>query len=84
MADLFINTTNIPQPPHPFYPLEANIIGYLANQWSALTLLGIFFAGCSVILGGTLALVKGHNPKLAGREQAIVLWFVLCKPLCGP
>lgn len=79
MADLFANASKILQPPHPFYPLEANVIGYLANQWSVLTLLGIFFAGCIVILGTTLAVVKSYNPNLAGREQAVVLWFVLCK-----
>ena len=84
MASFLGNATRIPQPPHPFYPLEANVIGYLANQWSVLTLLGTFFAGCAVILGTTLALVKGQNPTLPGREQATVLWFILCKSLHGP
>ena len=83
MADFLVNATKIPQPPHPFYPLEANVIGYLANQWSVLTLLGTFFAGCAVILGTTLALVKGHNPTLSGREQATVLWFILCESTDG-
>ena len=66
-------------PPHPFYPLEANIIGYVANPWSVLQLLGTFFAGCAVILGVTLVLVKGQNPNLVGREKAAILWFVVCK-----
>ncbi|KAL8824020.1 MAG: hypothetical protein Q9191_005361 [Dirinaria sp. TL-2023a] len=43
--------------PHPFYPLEANIVGYLANEYSVPQLLGTFAAGCVVILGLTLALV---------------------------
>lgn len=83
MADFLVNATKIPQPLHPFYPLEANIIGYLANRWSVPTLLGIFFAGCAVILGTTLGLVKGQNRSLPRQEQATVLWFVLCMSLCG-
>ena len=79
MADFIANASKMAQPPHPFYPLEANVVGYLANEWSVLTLLGIFFAGCAFILGLTLVLVRGHNPNLAGREKAAILWFVLCK-----
>ena len=66
-------------PPHPFYPIEANIVGYLANELSVLSLLGVFGSGCVVILGLTLALVMRQNPTLPSREKAIVLWFVLCK-----
>ncbi|MCJ1424824.1 hypothetical protein MMC29_002712 [Sticta canariensis] len=64
-------------PPHPFYPIEANIVGYLANELSVLSLLGVFGSGCVVILGLTLALVMRQNPTLPPREKAIVLWFVL-------
>jgi len=67
----------IVQPPHPFYPLEANIVGWLANEWSVLTLLGLFAGGWVVILGATLALVRNHNPHLLGQEKATILWFVL-------
>ena len=31
MATVALNATHLP---HPFYPIEANIVGYLANQWS--------------------------------------------------
>ena len=68
---------NSSQLPHPFYPLEANIVGYLANKWSVPTLLGIFAAGWVVILGATIALVRRHNPTLPAREKATILWFVL-------
>ena len=77
MADYILNATNLPQAVHPFYPLEANIVGYLANRWSVPTLLGIFAAGWVVILGITLALVRSHNPNLPSREKATILWFVL-------
>ena len=77
MADYIVNSTNLPQALHPFYPLEANIVGYLANRWSVWTLLGIFAGGWVVILGITLALVRSHNPTLPSREKATILWFVL-------
>lgn len=71
-----INATKIP---HPFYPIEAEIVGYLANEWSVPTLLGVFAAGWAIILGITSLLVKRHNPSLPSREKAAILWFVLCK-----
>lgn len=77
MADYVFNSTALPQAIHPFYPLEANIVGYLANKWSVTTLLGIFAGGWLVILGATLALVRSHNPDLPLREKATILWFVL-------
>ncbi len=80
----FLNTTKVPPAPHPFYPVEANIVGYLANEWSVVTLLGIFASGWVVILGITLALVRRHNPALPSTEKASILWFVLskCYTLC--
>jgi len=77
MADFIVNSTKMAQPPHPFYPLEANIVGYLANEISVLQLLGLFAAGCAVILGFTLVLVRAHNPMLPSSEKATILWFVL-------
>ena len=64
---------------HPFYPIEAEIVGYLANEWSVLTLLGLFAAGWVVILGATWSGVNRHNPTLPSSEKAAILWFVLCK-----
>lgn len=66
-------------PPHPFYPLEANIVGYLANKWSVPMLLGVFALGWVVILGTTSMLVKRHNPMLSSVDKASILWFVLSK-----
>ena len=74
--DTFINGT---LHPHPFYPVEANIVGYLANEATVLQLLGTFGAGCVVVLGITMALVKGHNPNLPAKEKAAVLWNVLSR-----
>ncbi|MCJ1226885.1 hypothetical protein MMC12_003540 [Toensbergia leucococca] len=72
-----INTTNIPLPPHPFYPVEIELVGYLANDWSVPQMLSIFAGGWAVILSATLALVKRHNPNLPGWDKAAILWFVL-------
>lgn len=79
MENFIVNTTDIPKSPHPFYPIEANIVGYLVNEASVPHLLGTFAAGCIVILGMTLALVRGHNPSLSSGDKATILWFVLCK-----
>ncbi|KAI4248888.1 MAG: hypothetical protein L6R40_000900 [Gallowayella cf. fulva] len=59
------------------FPVEAEIVGYLANTWSVPTLLIVFAAGWIVILGATNLLVKRHNPTLASGEKAAILWFVL-------
>lgn len=77
MADYILNSTSSPQAIHPFYPLEADIVGYLANQSSVTTLLGIFAGAWVVILGATLVLVRRHNPDLPSWDKATILWFVL-------
>lgn len=66
-------------PPHPFYPIEAKVAGYLANQWSVPVLLVVFFGGFAVILGTTLAIVTRVHPGLPKSDKAIILWFVLSK-----
>ncbi|KAI4134499.1 MAG: hypothetical protein LQ347_001479 [Umbilicaria vellea] len=77
MDSLGINASKIVHPPNPFYPLNTEVVGYLANEWPVPTLLGIFAAGWVVILGATNLMVKRHNPTLAGTEKAAILWFVL-------
>jgi cholestenol Delta-isomerase len=71
--------TKIAHPPHPYYPLEVEIIGYLANDWHFLTLLAAFASGVAAIFTITFALVKRTRPDIRGKELAIILWFVLCK-----
>lgn len=79
--EYFANVSKLPDGPnpHPFYPLGANIPGYIANEWSVPALLGIFFAGCAVELGITLALVNRFKPTLRNGDKAALLWFVVCK-----
>jgi cholestenol delta-isomerase len=71
------DAVNVTGAVHPFYPLEADIVGYLANEWSVLTLLGVFAAGWVVILGVTQILVTRHNPTLGTADRYAILWFVL-------
>lgn len=59
------------------FPVEAEIVGYLANTWSVPSLLVAFAAGWVVILGTTNLLVKRHNPTLGSGDKATILWFVL-------
>ncbi|KAI4731655.1 Emopamil-binding protein [Aureobasidium sp. EXF-10728] len=63
---------------HPYYPLDANIAGYVANESTVLSLLGSFVAGCAAIFGATYLAVKKVNPRLPTIELLTVMWFVLC------
>jgi len=66
-------------PAHPYYPLEIEIAGYLANDYSVPQLLGMFAAGCTAILGFTHVVAKARNPGLPKGEIVRIMWFVLCK-----
>lgn len=75
-----VNTTRgskISHPPHPYYPVEVEIAGYVANEKGVLELLSIFAAGCTVLFFGTYLVSKKIHPKLPGSEVITVMWFVL-------
>ena len=74
-----MSSYKIPIPPHPFYPPEINLAGYLANDWNVPTLLAYFALGCVGILGTTHLVAGQVNPKLSRADRGLVLWFVLCK-----
>lgn len=67
--------------PHPYYPIEAELVGYLANEWSVLTLLTLFAGGWVAILGGTLGLVTYVRPKMPNADKLAILWFVLSRSI---
>lgn len=73
------NVTNNIITNHPYYPLEVEIVSYLANEWSVPTLLALFAATCSGILLTTLFIVNKVHPNLPGAEKAAIWWFVLCQ-----
>ncbi|KAF2469794.1 EBDP4, emopamil-binding protein [Lindgomyces ingoldianus] len=65
-------------PFHPYYPIEAEIVGYLANEWNTLELCSMFSAGCAVIFVATYLAVKRLRPHVSTPDLATVMWFVLC------
>ena len=71
--------SSLPDLPHPFYPIEANIVGYLANDVSVPILLGAFAVGCVAILATSNTVAKTWNPKLTLGEITTISWFVLCE-----
>lgn len=75
---LMNNTMSYDSVEHPYYPSDANIVGYVANESTVLSLLGAFIAGCAAIFGLTHLAVKRVNPRLPATEMITVMWFVLC------
>jgi cholestenol delta-isomerase len=65
--------------PHPYYPLDANVVGYEPNQSSVLELLTSAGGACTVLLGVTFALASYVRPTLRLADRIAILWFVLCK-----
>lgn len=63
---------------HPYYPIEARIIGYAANEASVQSLLASASAGCVVILGTVLAAISHVRPALSKADRLAILWFFLC------
>ena len=63
---------------HPYYPLDAHLPGFLANDSSLQELLFIAVPGCTILLAASLMIARIFNPELKTAEQLTVLWFVLC------
>ncbi len=77
--EAMLNTTKLAVP-HPYYPAEAEIVGYLANEFSTPVLLAFFVGGCAAISALTLSIVNRGHQHLSNKEKATILWFVLSKP----
>ncbi|KAF2714861.1 EBDP4, emopamil-binding protein [Pleomassaria siparia CBS 279.74] len=73
-----MSSTNSTLPLHPYYPIEAEIIGYLANEWNTLELCSMFAAGCTAIFTVTYLVVKRLRPNVSNSDMITVLWFILC------
>ncbi|TVY29478.1 3-beta-hydroxysteroid-Delta(8),Delta(7)-isomerase [Lachnellula hyalina] len=69
--------TDIIPPPHPYYPEGILLSGsnFIPNSLDAVGLVAAFGAGCTVILGSTLLLVKRVNPSLKFTDRALILWW---------
>jgi cholestenol delta-isomerase len=75
--DIVSNASNVLTSPHPYYPLDVEITGYLANEWGVLKLLLTFAAGCAAIFYATHVVVKRIQPTISNSELFTVMWFVL-------
>lgn len=63
---------------HPYYPLDAQVDGYAANESSLVALVLTASAACTALLGATFALVSLLRPSLCRADRIATLWFVLC------
>lgn len=64
---------------HPYYPIDLEIVGYLANEWDTLTLVSLFASGCTAIFAATYLLVMKIHPKISNGDLWTIMWFVLCR-----
>jgi hypothetical protein len=70
---------------HPYYPNGSLLSGgiFIANDWDVATLILAFAAASALILAVTLVVVRKANANLKASDQALVVWFVLCKYFPG-
>jgi cholestenol Delta-isomerase len=82
-ASLASNLTTMSLPAHPYYPLDATIDSYAANEWSVPALLSVFFGACTLLFTGTYFLAKRITASLkppvtlTTGELLTIMWFVL-------
>ncbi|KAJ5081480.1 hypothetical protein NUU61_009744 [Penicillium alfredii] len=65
-------------PVHPYYPLNLEIGGYLANEWKSWDLVSIFVTGCTIIFLASYLLVMRVQPKISTNDLLTLKWFALC------
>lgn len=65
-------------PLHPYYPLDAELIGYQANDRHFLTLIGLFAGICLSVFGVTVGFCRRVRPGIGWGEVGVVTWFVVC------
>jgi hypothetical protein len=72
-----VNTSALPL--HPYYPIEATIVGYVANKWNTFELCSLFASGCAVIFAITYLVAKRVRPNVSASDLSVILWFMLCE-----
>lgn len=65
--------------PHPYYPQNVHIPGYVPNTSSLGELLVRFGGILSITVITALWLATTSNPRLARADKAVLSWFVLCE-----
>jgi cholestenol delta-isomerase len=69
--------TKIEQP-HPYYPPEVLIPSYVANSYSAYSLLSALITAEALCLTTTFFVIKRWRPSISQADILTALWFVLC------
>lgn len=62
---------------HDYYPIGVQIAGLIANTYSVPYILGVFAAGCVVILTATYFIATTVRPRITTGELWALMWFVL-------
>ena len=73
-----VNESGSPLSLHPYYPVEVELLHYVANDYTVIQLLSSFAAGCIAILGLTRYLSLSVRPTMSVAELSTIMWFVLC------
>jgi cholestenol delta-isomerase len=63
---------------HPYYPIDAEVPGYSANESPLLEILGVVGTSVVMLLAVTLAAISKMRPTLNKADRLAILWFVLC------
>lgn len=66
---------------HPYYPVDAHINGYVANENPVPRVLATASTGCTITLGTVLAAVSYTRPALSKADRLAILWFFFCMGL---
>ncbi|TKA72399.1 hypothetical protein B0A55_05858 [Friedmanniomyces simplex] len=75
--DMAKNASTLLQPLHPYYPLDASIANWAANEWSVPALLSVFFGTCTILFTSTYFVAKRVDKTLTSGELTTIMWFVL-------
>lgn len=80
-AMFFFKKTPPPEPKivHPFYPVEIEIVDFVANDKSVPQLLVPFLGGLVVILATAWLSASRFAPHLRALDKTILLWFILSR-----
>ena len=62
---------------HPYFPTEAVIANYSPNSYDVLTLLGVFSAIVTGLLGVVYLSLQTWAPRIRTGDRMCVLWFTL-------
>ncbi|CAG8598563.1 5338_t:CDS:2 [Acaulospora morrowiae] len=71
---LNIESTTVPEPSHPYYPLNLKLVKYTEPTYSFVFLLTCFFCAVSVVAILSLILIY-HKKSVASLDKGYFIWF---------